>query len=134
MQTHFPPDTKLAAPPLGEAWLEVRWRLKEVGPPRLLQDPDFPFALGALSSARSETAFPIRPISRPVVHHSRYSRTSYGTSSGPVRASGLFFNWAPASPPSTSLNLIHGSRSKMRRSTFVLNFSMRTQENFHNST
>lgn len=51
MQTRFPPDTKLAAPPLGEAWLELRWHLKEVGLPGLLQDPDYPFALGAFFSA-----------------------------------------------------------------------------------
>ncbi len=51
MQTRFPPDTKLAIPPLGEAWLELRWHLKEVGPPGFLQDPDYPFALGAFFGA-----------------------------------------------------------------------------------
>jgi len=47
MQTPFPADIKLDVPPLGEAWLEIRWQLKPMGPPGLLQDPDFPFALGA---------------------------------------------------------------------------------------
>lgn len=47
METHFPADIKLGVPPLGEAWLEIRWQLKPMGPPGLLQDPDFPFALGA---------------------------------------------------------------------------------------
>lgn len=47
METHFPSDIKLPSPPLGEAWVELRWHLEEVGPPGMLQDPHFAFALGS---------------------------------------------------------------------------------------
>jgi hypothetical protein len=43
---HFPTDIDLKRSPLAEAWLEIRWKLEPVGPPQIMRDPGFPFALG----------------------------------------------------------------------------------------
>lgn len=44
-QFHFPRDIKLSNAPLIEAWLEIRWKLKEVAN-QLLKDTAYAFALG----------------------------------------------------------------------------------------
>jgi uncharacterized protein (TIGR04255 family) len=45
-KTMHPTDISLDVSPLGEAWLEVRWKLQAMKLPGQAQDPDFPFALG----------------------------------------------------------------------------------------
>lgn len=45
-KTHFPTDIKLEKSPLAEAWLEIRWLLEPMGPPEVMRDPGYPFALG----------------------------------------------------------------------------------------
>ena len=50
-QTHYPRDIVLHSPPLGEAWLEIRWQMQQSGFPGQAQDANFPFALGLFYEA-----------------------------------------------------------------------------------
>jgi uncharacterized protein (TIGR04255 family) len=45
-QFHYPTEIQLKNNPLMEAWLEIRWQLKETDFPGLLTDSQYPFALG----------------------------------------------------------------------------------------
>jgi uncharacterized protein (TIGR04255 family) len=46
IETKHPKNIVLGVSPLGEAWLEVRWKLQQLQGPVQGKDPDFPFALG----------------------------------------------------------------------------------------
>lgn len=54
-QFHYPTEIKLKNNSLIEAWLEIRWELKETDVPGFLVDPQYPFALGIFFESVKDT-------------------------------------------------------------------------------
>jgi uncharacterized protein (TIGR04255 family) len=54
-QFHYPTEIKLKNNSLIEAWLEIRWQLKETEVPGFLVDSQYPFALGIFFESVKDT-------------------------------------------------------------------------------
>jgi len=104
---YISPDIKLKSPPLAEAWLEIRWQLQHVGPPQLMRDPGFPFALGVFYKSIKDrfehkedlaaSQAPLEMLPHVVRHRFRASKDGYPLLQlGPGVASVNFtepYNW-----------------------------------------